>query len=514
MSKDAFLANVSHEMKTPIHAILGMVHFLRRETLSPRQAELVDKIQHSADFLLALVNDVLDLSRMEEKQWTLQPSNSSIQRLVNYVEDLLLDRIRSKGLDWKVCTNYPGDLLVRVDSIRLCQVLTNLIGNAIKYTTTGGIRLEITAVSHQRNTVDLEFAVIDTGCGIAPESQKRIFEEFDQGRDAALKYHPGFGLGLTICKHIAEAMEGQLTLESKVGEGSRFSLQIRVPLLAGSGPAELLDASEQGYLQLKPGSCPDFLQKGPVLVVEDTDLSAEIAAGLLREIGVKAERADDGRQALDLLRAKGPGYYSLILMDVHMPRMNGYEAAETIALEQLCHCPVLAMTATLVDRDVYQRYRHCLSGFLLKPFKAETFYQQIAAVLARQEGDLFGGKGRALRDLGGREDLYERYLLRFRNAYCDGTLVLQSYLRKNRTEEAHRLVHSVKGLAATLGLDPLRDAAENLEAALSKELPQGEDTGGLAGGAIQKAPAEIPPVLIRSFCSVLDQTIQAITAKQ
>jgi len=516
MSKDAFLANVSHEMKTPIHAILGMVHFLRSEPLTPKQSATVDKIQRSADLLLALVNDVLDLSRMEEKQVTLQSSPLSMNRLVEYVEDLLLNRIQAKGLSWQVCTNYPGDLIFTADHNRLCQVLTNLIGNAIKYTTKGGITLEITAECAQKGFVELELAVADTGCGIAPEACGRIFEEFDQGCDAPLKYHPGFGLGLAIASRIAEAMGGTLTVESRLGEGSRFALQARFPYIAGKIPgAELFGsgteaAAAEAFLSLRektspegapaepfrdlePGTCPDFLRKGPVLVVEDTDLSAEIAMDLLQEIGASARRARDGDEAVELLRQAGPDHYSLVLMDIHMPRRNGYEAAELLRREKLVHCPVLAMTATLVDRDVRKKYDTCFSGYLLKPFRAETFYQQIAAAFAARQTDLLAERDRALRDLGGREDLYERYLQRFRNTYCNGADFIRRKVAEGNYEEAFRHAHSIKGLAGTLGLAPLQKAAAEMES----ELREGRSS----------------PTLLKRFCLVLDQTIQTLMAR-
>lgn len=513
--KDSFIANISHEIKTPINAILGMSHFLKNTNLTERQKDLVNKIENSSDVLLSIINDVLDISKLKSKKMVLYPSEFQLMEAVYTVRDMFHAQMQEKGLEWRENIMIDPDCCVCLDRTRFIQILVNLVGNAFKFTSRGSIGISIRKISEDSKRVYLQFRIEDTGIGIDPQDIHRLFHEFEQLENHLSKQQMGTGLGLAICSHIVKAMGGYIWVKSEKDEGSRFYFTIPAP-----------KALEQPELQIsapRRNLRPDG-RNARILVVEDTEINAEVVESLLEEVGISCDKAIDGLEAVNICRTHDPNYYHLILMDIHMPRMNGYEASRMLKEELKIESPILALTATSLDNKIIEENKGMIDGFILKPIKAEAFYAALcdyfpavesdpevetsaasdstdtdplteasaasvptdtdplteapaAPVLSDtepftdesialeepEETDPFSLREKAICNLGGREDLYRKHVEKFQRNYGDSGKEVEQALVSKEYEEAQRIAHSVKGLAGTLGMGRLQESAAQLE---------------------------------------------------
>lgn len=473
-AKDSFLANMSHEIKTPINAIVGMTYFLKSTPLSQEQQDLVGKIESSTDVLLAIINDVLDLSKIKSRDLTLYPTAFSLSEVIQSVEDMFIPQITGKGLDWFCETNFVPDLCLRLDRTRLIQVLVNVVNNACKFTTKGYISLSVETKSETTELVHLEFCVEDSGIGIPKQDIPKLFREFEQLENHLTKQHTGTGLGLSICRHIVESMGGRMWVTSEVGTGSRFYFTIPAPK---ADPVEVETVSEAA-----PETTSFDGQGAKVLIVEDTEINLEIAQTLLESMNVSCDTATNGLEALECCRKHPDGYYRVILMDIHMPEMDGYTASDILKNEMAVETPIIALTATEVDDETRLKHRDTISGFILKPFKVETFYKTLSKYFpaAASSGETnavweaapdtgseqpgpFAGKATAIHNLGGMESIYYKHVAKFKANYPETPDHIAELLAAGDMEEARRNAHSVKGLAGTLGMLDLQKAAAILE---------------------------------------------------
>ncbi|WP_130862959.1 ATP-binding response regulator [Bacilliculturomica massiliensis] len=475
-SKDSFLANMSHEIKTPINAIVGMTYFLKETPLSRKQQDLVQKIESSSDVLLAIINDVLDLSKIKSKNLTLHPTAFSLAEMIHSVEDMFLAQITGKNLAWFCDMDFVPDLCLYLDRTRLIQVLVNLINNAYKYTEEGYITLSVETKSETAELIYLEFCVEDTGIGIEPQDIHKLFKEFEQLENHLTKQHTGAGLGLSICRHIVEAMGGRMWITSTPGDGSRFYFSI---------PAPKADSSDvKAASPAEPAERVSFDGQGAkVLIVEDTEINLEIAQNLLETMNVECDTAANGLEAIEQCRDKAADYYRVILMDIHMPEMDGYTASEILRNEMKITTPIIALTATEVTEETSLQHRDTISGFILKPFKVETFYKTLSKYFAPSKDPAAGsevsdpasgagesggtgpyaGKATAIHNLGGMESIYYKHVARFKANYPQTPDEIERLLGEGNFDEAKRHAHSVKGLAGTLGMLDLQKTAYSLE---------------------------------------------------
>lgn len=520
-AKDSFIAGISHELKTPLNTILGMSYLLLRTPLSDKQKDLLSKIESSGDVLLGIIEDVLDLSKLKLHSLNIHPAPVPLTRIVNDAEMLLSDQIIAKGLSWRCNCNFRPDLILNLDKHRLTQILINLIGNAIKFTERGFISLEIETNFCSERQVDLIIRVKDSGIGIRPENLSRIFEEFEQLENHMTKYHQGTGLGLPITKQLVTAMGGTIRVDSALGQGSRFTVSLPgVPI-----------EKEISSSCASAAACPQ-IQKDvpPILIVDDTAINAEIAQQLLLEMGLNSCTACDGTEAIRLCRHNLQSHYSLILMDIHMPKLNGYDTAFILKNEIGVTCPIIALTATFIDEISRQKSKGIIDGVILKPFKALEFQKTVASFLnahVKKAGTApetdspetdFAKAAPApaaptaktvphsrkspccsplisfeegLSHFDGRTDLYEKYYRKFCLKYADVDKEIENQLRAGNLEEAHRTVHSVKGLASMLGFNALTAAALELE------------------HTIKEGNSEELPSLLHTFSSILEQSISS-----
>lgn len=476
-AKSSFIANVSHEIKTPLNVISGMVHILKGTELTDKQNDILSKIHISSELLLNIINDVLDISKIQKSNFVLYPSAFNLLNMLNEYEEIFRPIIHNKGLEFIKEFNFPTDLCLSMDKTRLAQILLNLVNNACKFTNSGYIRLIIDQIGQQSNSVLLKFTIEDTGLGIEEEDVSKVFQEFKQLENHLTKQHQGTGLGLAICKHVVNAMGGDIWVESEKGVGSKFQFTI----WARTAESTVCDVTSG-----TSNSLPLLNGNGHrVLVVEDTELNYEVTQNMLADSQIICEHACDGQEAIDMCIKVPEEYYTVILMDIHMPNMDGYTAAEILKSEVGITCPIIALTATNIDTETKEKYKGIMDDFISKPFRYQDFYRTLLPYFGEcKKSKLISAPSdlepevecssdlnlaEAAKNLGCSEKQYIKHLTKFKTSYAHVDNDIQELLLDKNYTEAHRIAHSVKGLAGTLGLIPLQQVAAELEAALKEE---------------------------------------------
>lgn len=511
-AKSDFLANMSHEIRTPMNGIIGLSQPNPEEQNLDVLQDRLRKINQSGRLLLGIINDILDFSKIEAGKMEIDSKPFFLRSLFDNLKSLFAQMASDKGLALNIAISPDLDKAYMGDELRLRQILTNLVGNAIKFTRRGNVSLAVTGIDTTDTIQRLHFTIRDTGVGISEEQQQHLFQAFTQGDGNITREYGGTGLGLIISQRLVNAMGGQgIHLDSQEGDGSCFSFSL---------PLRACTSDEVKQLENTKNNESDGLQplQGRVLLVEDNAINQEVAQMQLHQLGLSVTLAENGQEALEALNDHS---FDLVLMDIQMPLMDGYEATRQIRQQGL-QLPVISLTAAAMAEDQQLALESGMNDHLSKPIDPQQLYQVLSQWLPKSaqpiksdEANQSSSVGmsnvqakptvpqlmdvnQGLSLLGGNQTLYKKLVQQFvEQIHLEFSPLVQkmsdleSGNRSQNYEEAQKLAHALKVVSGNLALTRLSLIATDLDRQLKVKQPP-------------------TPELIEAFKNCLDQTSNAI----